>query len=107
MMVPGTDMWLGTGVYIDSIDQDMAVIRAEIEAITQRTLLIAVGCFVGWVFLIILVVVGVVVRRTTGPIRQITEIARQIARGEVNQKMDIQQQDEIGQLAEAFRQMTA
>jgi methyl-accepting chemotaxis protein len=49
---------------------------------------------------------GVYVSRgITGPLRRVTEVAHKIARGEVNQRVDIMQKDEVGQLAGAFRRM--
>ena len=40
------------------------------------------------------------------PIRRVTDIAEEISRGDLNSKIDIEQKDEIGQLADAFRSMT-
>jgi methyl-accepting chemotaxis protein len=36
MMVPGTDIWVGTGEYVDGIDREMAVTTANFRAISDR-----------------------------------------------------------------------
>jgi methyl-accepting chemotaxis protein len=41
----------------------------------------------------------------TKPVKKITAIAKQLAEGDLNQTLDIYEQDEVGQLAEAFRRM--
>lgn len=47
----------------------------------------------------------VMVRQVVTPARQMAETAAAIARGDINQRIDITRQDEIGDQAEAFRQM--
>ncbi|MCP4542071.1 MAG: HAMP domain-containing protein [Chloroflexi bacterium] len=41
------------------------------------------------------------------PIRQITGIAQGIAEGDLDQQVDVTSEDEVGELADAFRRMTA
>ncbi len=61
------------------------------------------------VFLLILgisIVLGVTtVRITVAGISKVTAVARAMAEGDLSQEINIRQQDEIGQLAEAFRRM--
>ena len=40
------------------------------------------------------------------PIRRVTDIAEEISKGDLNAEIEIDQKDEIGQLANAFRRMT-
>jgi len=44
-------------------------------------------------------------RSITNPVRQITDIANELAKGNFNQTLDMERQDEIGDLADAFREM--
>jgi len=51
--------------------------------------------------------VGLLLARTlTRPLRQLTSAAESIARGELEQQVDVKTGDEIGALAEAFNQMS-
>lgn len=43
----------------------------------------------------------------TRPIRELTAATRSLARGDMDQKVEVQTKDEIGQLAESFNQMSA
>ncbi len=105
-LVPNANMWVGTGRYIDSIEADKAVIHREIDSITNRTLLSVSGAF-ALLLVVLLVVIWIIVGRITRPIREIAGVAKGIALGDVDQQLTIYQQDEVGQLADAFRQMIA
>ena len=59
------------------------------------------------VALITAAIAAVVTRRVTQPIVQLTETAAWMARGELNQQVDISRNDEIGVLARAFNRMAA
>jgi two-component system phosphate regulon sensor histidine kinase PhoR len=48
-----------------------------------------------------------IARRTTRPIRQLTKASRRITAGELGQKITITTKDEIGQLAQAFNEMSS
>ena len=55
--------------------------------------------------LVAIAVAVFVARATTQPIRQLTQVARRIASGELGQKIPFLTIDESGQLAEAFNEM--
>ena len=60
--------------------------------------------------LALLVGIGLAViltRIITGPITRITGVAESISRGDLSQRIEITSNDEVGQLAEAFRRMCA
>ncbi len=52
-------------------------------------------------------IAAVVTRRVTRPIVQLTETAAWMARGDLDQKVSVTRQDEIGVLAQAFNRMAA
>jgi two-component system phosphate regulon sensor histidine kinase PhoR len=56
-----------------------------------------------------LVIVAAVLigRRTTRPLREITEASERIASGDLGQKIPVRSRDETGQLAEAFNEMSS
>lgn len=48
-----------------------------------------------------------IARRTTGPLRLLTRATKQIAAGQLGQKITIQTEDEVGQLGNAFNEMSS
>ena len=63
-----------------------------------------------WMTIITVILASILVyfitKSVADPIKNITTIASGIATGDLSQEVDIQQQDEVGQLADAFRAMT-
>jgi len=76
------------------------VIEAQQKA---STLVVVFTAIVTIVLAIILVMIGKIV---VGPITKLEEATRIIASGKLNHKVDITSNDEIGQLASAFNEMT-
>ena len=58
-------------------------------------------------FLLALFLLWIMFGKMTAPISDITKSAEEIAKGDLDQKITIQRGDEIGKLANAFRQMVA
>jgi len=63
-----------------------------------------------WGVLLALLVAGgmgfLIARMTTKPLREITDLAKDIAGGNFSRKLKIHSKDELGELAQAFNQMT-
>ena len=75
-------------------------VKAENEQTSRTTLIASVfGIILALVFAI------VIAKSITVPVRGITEIAKRLSIGDVEQIIEINQKDEIGQLANAFRDM--
>ncbi len=58
-----------------------------------------------FVVILALTILAMLIRVITQPIKKMLEATDQISRGDLSQKVDISQQDEIGQLAQTFNQM--
>jgi len=104
-MIPGTNYWVGTGVYIDNIDARAASIRKEMR-----------GKSVGWIqlqagvaailFLFILLPLSITVSR--GIIRAVNDTklaAQNIAAGDLDTTLVPTTNDEIGDLQKALTSM--
>ncbi|MCF7743704.1 methyl-accepting chemotaxis protein [Aeromonas veronii] len=94
---------IGTGFYIDDIDNELAALRAERESNMHASLQSSV--------LVILLLLGitlaatvVVGNRVTKPLADAVLALNDIANGDgdLTQRLKVQSQDEIGQLASAF-----
>ncbi|MCB0192272.1 MAG: cache domain-containing protein [Anaerolineae bacterium] len=105
-LVPEANMWIGTGAYIDSIEAEQGEITGDIQNITRIVTGLSLGTFA--VLLVgCLIVVSFIAKKLIDPIKSISLIANKIADGDLWHEIAIDQTNEIGQLANAFRQMVS
>ena len=87
--------WLiGTGVYIDDLNSEMAAFKTK--AYTPVLIVI----------LIVFIISYLVSKIITKPIKQMVSVAKEIADGNFDVSIDIEQDDEVGALANAFSELT-
>jgi methyl-accepting chemotaxis protein len=102
-MIPGTDMWLGTGVYIDNITAFKGKLEQDIDAQVRSnmvTMLITAGViFAGIITLSLFIVQGIV-----RSLREMIVNFRDVAEGEgdLTKRIAIRSKDEIAELAGWF-----
>ncbi len=102
-MIPGLDMWVGTGVYLDNIDHTMATLNANMRELTRSTannmLLIS-----GLIFLAIIALNIVIIYGITSSLKQLITNFRDVAEGEgdLTKRINIRSSDELGELAKLF-----
>lgn len=86
--------WIvGTGMYIEDINEEMA-------AFTGKVALILGGLTIFGIIISLLMAHGI-----ARPIRHITAIAARLSTGDIEQRISLQQKDEVGQLAAAFEKI--
>jgi len=84
----------------------VALPLAAVESsVNQITLIIILAIVVTTVLAVVAAVL--IGRATTRPLREITKAAKRIASGELGQKIPVRTRDEIGQLAQAFNEMSS
>lgn len=102
-MIPGTDMWIGTGVYLDNIEEYQSSMS---EAISSKvtgniiTMLVVAGAvFVMTITLCLLIVFGIV-----GSLKSMVLSFKDIAEGEgdLTKRIQTSGKDEISELAKWF-----
>jgi len=105
-MMPGGRFWLGTGVYIDDIQQKKEEILTSQHNLTNsflKTLYISLAAaFV----LLALPLTWLLIRSIVKPVRELTTIADQFSRGRMD--LDIPytgRHDEIGKMADALNRL--
>lgn len=102
-LIPGTQMWIGTGVYLDNIDAYKTLMGGEISGQVKKsimTMLAAAGfIFACIITLIIMIAVGIV-----GNLKSMVESFRDIAEGEgdLTKRIEIKAKDEVAELAGWF-----
>lgn len=101
--IPGTDMLVGTGVYIDNIDAYQAAMEEEIGAQVKKSIVtmitIAGIIFAGIITLCIVIAMGIV-----GNLKSMIVSFQDIAEGEgdLTKRIEIKTKDEIAELAGWF-----
>lgn len=77
----------------------------ELEFIERTNITLLYGALIGAVIALIL---GVVLSRTiTRPIRELTQATHAVSEGNLEQKVQVHSNDELGELAKAFNKMSA
>jgi len=102
-MIPGTDMWIGTGVYLDNIAAYKASMEKDINAkaaANLTTMLIIAGL----IFVVIITMCLLIVFGLVGALKLMIVNFRDIAEGEgdLTRRIAINSKDEIGELATWF-----
>jgi len=102
-MIPGLDLWVGTGVYIDNIDKTNRTIAAHMDRLSQtktrQMLVIAGGLFSGIVLLSFYIALGIS-SGLHGFIRSFRDITT--GDGDLTKRIAVRSQDELGELASLF-----
>lgn len=96
---------LGTGFYIDDIDDAVALKQAEVDAKIQATVVISSGVGVAILIVIVLINLWFSNRALVKPILELSESARQMSLGKLNTNISVDSKDEIGELADAIGRM--
>ncbi len=101
--IPGTRMWIGTGVYLDNIDTYKASMSQEITSKVKKSIFVMLGTagliFAGIITLCLVIVVGI-----TRSLRSMIHSFQDIAEGEgdLTKRIAITSKDEIAELAKWF-----
>lgn len=102
-MIPGTNFWVGTGVYLDNIDTFKQSMTEEInQVVNSKTgfmLLISGGFFIGLVALCLIIVINIS-KSLKLMIDSFTEVAE--GEGDLTMRIENTAQDELGELSRIF-----
>ena len=102
-IIPGTRMWIGTGVYIDNIDHYVQSLRGDINKEVGSSLL-AMSLSAGFVFAVIISIILIVAFGIVGRLNHVVESLKDIAQGEgdLTRRLEVRANDEIGKLGKGF-----
>ena len=104
--IPGTDLWVGSGVYIDNVDRVKSELAAKILALSDERIHPVLYALAG-VFALVLPGIVLVNRSITVPLKSAVDLAKQVAQGELRIKQETQPKDEPGELMTALAAMGA
>ena len=103
--IPGTDIWISTGIYIDNIDIHKNEVEKRINASILKYLLVIIGALIGVLALLIPLCI-LTVRSIITPLKEIVGAAEQIAGGNLDTNLIIEGNDEITVLQRALLKMS-
>lgn len=105
-LIPGTDMWIGTGVYLDNVEEEKIAISTDIDALVSTYVWWIGGVIIAGFLLILLPFCIGIVRSITQPLDEAVSLAHQIAGGDLTRDISTDYNDEPGRLAAALADMT-
>ncbi len=99
--IPGTSLWVGTGVYIDHIDEKKAAIEAIIASDVSKGVTLVAGIAGAFFLMMILPVTLVMAFAITRSLKQAIDGLKEIAEGDgdLTTRLTIASEDETGELA--------
>ncbi len=102
-MIPGTQMWIGTGVYLDNINAYQAKLAEEIGAVVSKritTMVVVSGVIFAAIIALCLFIAFGIVRALKEMIVSFQDIAE--GEGDLTKRIKIASRDEIAELAGWF-----
>ncbi|MEF2230709.1 MAG: methyl-accepting chemotaxis protein [Pseudodesulfovibrio sp.] len=105
-LIPGTDMWIGTGVYLDNVEDEKVAISSDIDSLVSRYMRWVGGSIISVFLLILLPFCISIVRSITHPLDEAVDLANRISCGDLTQDIPTGYHDEPGRLAVALDTMT-
>jgi len=104
-MVPDTDLWVGTGVYVDNVDREEARIIAMISRLFNKAMATSSSVFVVLVAILSLCCLAIA-RSVARPLAEATGAAERIASGDLDVRLEASGRDEAARLQGALNRMT-
>ena len=101
--LPRWNWMLGTGFYIDDIDDYLTTMKAQIDAEIRTTLLFIVG--IGAAMVVLCAILATIFATSlTRPLSQVCSALQDMSRGDgdLTQRLTVTTNDEVGHLAEGF-----
>jgi methyl-accepting chemotaxis protein len=103
--IPGTDIWISTGIYIDNIDTHTANVEKRLASFLNKEMFI-VGGIVSLLLVLLITLTMFILRSISKPLAEVSHISEQIASGNLDISLKITGRDEITVLQRAFFHMS-
>ncbi len=103
--IPGTPYWIGTGVYIDNIDEHKAAISSAIGGMVTSAVAMVGGVVLALLLLVVLPLSVLIFRSIVHPLTSATRAAEQVAGGDLNVSLAVAGKDETSNLELALNTM--
>jgi len=105
-MIPNSPYSIGTGVYIDDIEERETAIFTTINDFSNQFLVKWAIILLFGFFVVILPLVIFMIRSMTSPLVKLTEVAAEYSRGALDSEIEyVDRKDEIGALSRAIKRL--
>ena len=104
-MIPGTDLWISTGIYIDNVDLHKAEMEKRMSGELFNRIIIIIGCVLALIAGLLLPACILTVRSISRPLRDTTRAAEQIAGGDLQVVLAADGNDEVTVLQKSLQRM--
>jgi methyl-accepting chemotaxis protein len=99
--VPGTDFWLGCGIYVDNIQRYQNRLSGELGALTQKKTFQS-GLLACVVFAAIIVLCLVIVSGINGRLKEMMDCFQAVSKGDLTKRVRVDADNELDRLGRAF-----
>jgi len=103
--IQGTDLWIGTGVYLDRVSHEMHSIASEVSELFHTVLGAAAGATVLLMAVLVLVCLAIA-HSVVRPLSEVTVAAERIAGGDLDTRLSAEGHDEATRMHAALNRMT-
>lgn len=103
-MIPGTDIWIGTGIYIDNIEEAKSQLKTEIQnQVNQTSSGVVISILL--ILLVVIPIIFIIYKSIITPLTDAIRTANEVSKGNLVLHIDEACNDEISQLNLALSQM--
>lgn len=100
--IPGTDIWISTGIYIDNIETTSAAIGGQQAQNLRRRMALVIGLIAAALLFILTPLCVFTLRSITKPLKATIKAAEALAAGKLDQSFTVSGRDEISALETSF-----
>ncbi|MCA1945270.1 MAG: methyl-accepting chemotaxis protein [Desulfovibrio sp.] len=104
-LIPGTDIWIGTGIYIDNVEEAKTAIRTHIATAAGKALRSITLQLAAFFIILVLPLAVLLIRSVVLPIKEATAAAQAVAAGNLDITITPKGTSEMGRLQTALRDM--
>jgi methyl-accepting chemotaxis protein len=104
--IPGTDIWISTGIYVDNVDAAKVEMEKDINGKYMRVMFIIIGGVLAFVFAVMTPFSIFIFRSITKPLNETIIAAGRLAAGTMDMDIAVSGNDEITVLEKSFVIMT-
>ncbi|WP_041611456.1 methyl-accepting chemotaxis protein [Treponema primitia] len=104
--IPGTDIWISTGIYIDNIDAYKTEMEQNMSADLNRQMIFIIICCAALLVILLGPLCVFTLRSITKPLRETVQAAEQLASGKLDIQITAAGKDEITVLQKSFIRMS-
>jgi methyl-accepting chemotaxis protein len=104
--IPGTDIWISTGIYIDNVEAYRIKTEAALSASARSLIIIVIISVLILAALVLAPLCFFTLRSITRPLYETVRMAEQLSSGDLSAKITVTGRDEITVLQNSFFTMT-